>query len=407
MTNFADFQIGLYFAGLGGAVPEYPLTFAGLEAAAKEKMEHRLFDYVAGGAGDEHTQRGNVDAFGRWGILPRMLSGAAERDLSIELFGHTLPTPIFMAPIGVLGVMTDDEHGDLATAAASAASGVPMVASTLMQDPMEQVGAALGDTPGFFQLYTPNDRELAESFVRRAEASGFRGIVVTLDTWTLGYRPRDLQHATFPQLRGSCLANYTSDPVFRDKLAVPPEEDPGAAAIQWALTFGNPTLTWDDLAWLRGLTELPLLLKGICHPDDVRRAKDAGVDGIYCSNHGGRQVASAPAIDLLPAVVDAAEGMPVLFDSGVRSGARRRQGARARRHSRGHRPAVRVRRGARRHRRHRVRAVLPARRDRPDHGAQRLREHRRAHPRHPDSLLTSAISASGRMSGNSCDTWCT
>ncbi|MET0953811.1 MAG: alpha-hydroxy-acid oxidizing protein, partial [Aeromicrobium sp.] len=315
------FQIGLYFAGLGGDVPPYPLTFAGLEAAAQEKMEHRLFDYVAGGAGDEHTQRGNVAAFERWGILPRMLAGAAERDLSVDLLGHHLPTPVFLAPIGVIGVMTDDEHGDLATAAASASSGVPMVASTLMQDPMEDVAAALGDTPGFFQLYTPNDREVAESFVRRAEAAGYAGIVVTLDTWTLGYRPRDLQHGTFPQLRGYCLANYFTDPVFRSRLAATPEDDPGAATIHWAMSFGNPTLTWDDLAWLRGLTKLPLLLKGIGHPDDVRRAKDAGVDGIYCSNHGGRQVASAPAIDLLPAVVDAADGLPVLFDSGVRSGA--------------------------------------------------------------------------------------
>lgn len=321
VANFADFQIGLYFAGLGGQLPPYPLTFAGLEAAAKEKMEHRLFDYVAGGAGDEHTQRHNVEAFERWGVLPRMLSGAAERDLSIDLFGHRLPAPVFLAPIGVLGVMTDDEHGDLAAAAAAASSGVPMVASTLMQDPMEDVAAALGGTPGFFQLYTPNDREVAESLVRRAETAGYRGIVVTLDTWTLGYRPRDLQHATFPQLRGACLANYFSDPVFRSRLAVPPEEDPGAATLHWAMSFGNPTLSWDDLAWLRGLTDLPLLLKGICHPDDVRRAKDGGVDSIYCSNHGGRQAASAPALELLPAVVDAAEGTPVLFDSGVRSGA--------------------------------------------------------------------------------------
>ncbi|WP_395693411.1 alpha-hydroxy-acid oxidizing protein [Nocardioides sp.] len=321
MANFADFQLDLYFAGLAGGLPPYPLTFAGLEAAAREKMEPRLWDYVAGGAGDEHTQRSNVEAFGRWGILPRMLAGAAERDLGLELFGHALPAPVFLAPIGVLGVMTDDEHGDVAAAAASAATGIPMVASTLMQDPLEEVAAALGDTPGFFQLYTPNDRELAESFVRRAEAAGFQGIVVTLDTWTLGYRPRDLQHATFPQLRGYCLANYFSDPVFRSKLAAPPEEDPGAATMAWAFTFGNPGLSWDDLAWLRGLTDLPLLLKGICHPDDVRRAKDGGVDGIYCSNHGGRQAASAPALDLLPAVVDAAEGMPVLFDSGVRSGA--------------------------------------------------------------------------------------
>ena len=118
MANYADFQIGLYFAGLGGELPAYPLTFAGLEAAAREKMEHRLWDYVAGGAGDEHTQRANVEAFGHWGILPRMLAGAAERDISVELFGHTLPTPLLMSPIGVLGVMTDDEHGDLAAAGA-------------------------------------------------------------------------------------------------------------------------------------------------------------------------------------------------------------------------------------------------------------------------------------------------
>src|SRR4051794_6423354 len=320
VPNFADFQTGIYLSGLGGEVPAFPLTFTGLEAAAQAKLEHRLFDYVSGGAGDEHTQRGNVAAFERWGILPRMLSGAADRDLTVTVFGRTWPAPVFLAPIGVLGVMTDDEHGDLAVAAAAAHSGVPMVASTLMQDPMEEVAAALGETPGFFQLYTPNDRELAESFVRRAEAAGLTGIVVPLDTWSLGYRPRDLQHGTFPQLRGYCLANYFSDPVFRSRLAAPPEDDPGAATVQWALTFGNPSLTWADLAWLRGLTELPLLLKGICHPDDVRQALDAGVDGIYCSNHGGRQAASAPALDLLPAVVDASEGLPVLFDSGVRSG---------------------------------------------------------------------------------------
>ena len=320
MANFSDFQLGIYFAGLTGAKPELPVSFRALEERAEQEMETELWDYVAGGAGDEHTQRGNVTAFERWGVLPRMLSGAAERDLSVELFGMSLPSPVFLCPIGVIGICTEDQHGDVATAQAAATTGVPMVASTLMQDPMEDVASALGETPGFFQLYTPNDRELAESFVQRAEAAGYRGIVVTLDTWSLGYRPRDLQHGIFPQLRGLCLANYASDPVFRSKLPGPPEENPDAVVQNWALTFGNPALDWDDLAWLRGLTDLPLLLKGICHPDDVRRAKDAGVDGIYCSNHGGRQAASAPALDLLPAVVDAAEGMPVLFDSGVRSG---------------------------------------------------------------------------------------
>ena len=320
MPNFSDFQLGLYFNGLSGAKPDHPLTYDELVAAAEARLDPQLFDYVAGGAGDEATQDANVAAFARWGIWPRMLSGAAQRDLSVDLFGHRFASPLLLAPIGVIGLVTDDGHGDLATARAAATTGVPMVASTLSEDPLEAVADASGGTPAFFQLYTPNDREVAESLVRRAEAAGYAGIVVTLDTWTLGYRPRDLQHATFPQLRGLCLANYTSDPVFRSRLAVPPEEDPGAATMAWVSMFGNPGLSWDDLAWLRGLTDLPLLLKGICHPDDVRTARDGGVDGIWCSNHGGRQAASAPALDMLPAVVDAAQGLPVVFDSGVRSG---------------------------------------------------------------------------------------
>jgi lactate 2-monooxygenase len=197
-----------------------------------------------------------------------------------------------------------------------------MVASTLMQDPLEDVAAALGDTPGWFQLYPPSDREVCESFVRRAESAGYEAIVVTLDTLTLGWRPRDLTIASFPQLTGLCLANYFTDPVFRSRLAAPPEEDPEAATGLWALTFGNPGLDWDDLAWLRSLTSLPMLLKGVCHPDDARRAVDAGVDGVYCSTHGGRQAnGGLPALVALPQVVDAVgDAVPVVFDSGVRSG---------------------------------------------------------------------------------------
>jgi lactate 2-monooxygenase len=198
---------------------------------------------------------------------------------------------------------------------------VPMIASTLSVDPLEQVAAEFGDTPGFFQLYTPTDRELAASLVHRAEQAGYRAIVVTLDTWITGWRPRDLATGNFPQLRGHCLANYTSDPVFRARLQRTPEEDPQSAVLLWTQLFGNP-LTWDDLPWLRSLTDLPLIVKGICHPEDARRAKDAGVDGIYCSNHGGRQAnGGLPALDALPAVVEAADGLPVLFDSGIRSGA--------------------------------------------------------------------------------------
>ncbi|WP_216902403.1 alpha-hydroxy-acid oxidizing protein [Nocardia alni] len=318
---FGDYQNEIYFNGLRGIVSVLPVGAAELEERAQAALPPSVWSYVAGGAGDEYTQRANVTAFERWGLVPRMFVGAKERDLSVDVFGVRLPTPVFMAPIGVIGLCAQDGHGDLATARAAARTGVPMVASTLSVDPMEQVAAEFGDTPGFFQLYTPTDRDLAASLVHRAEQAGYKGIVVTLDTWVTGWRPRDLATGNFPQLRGHCLSNYFSDPVFRASLAATPEQDSQSAILRWVQTFGNP-LTWDDLPWLRSLTELPLIVKGICHPEDVRRAKDGGVDGIYCSNHGGRQAnGGLPALDALPGVVAAADGLPVLFDSGIRSGA--------------------------------------------------------------------------------------
>ncbi|MER5183999.1 alpha-hydroxy-acid oxidizing protein [Streptomyces sp. NPDC002896] len=319
--GFADYQSEIYLGGLGGVLPAFPMEFSELEAKAQAALPPSVWSYVAGGAGDEHTQRANVAAFARWGLIPRMFVGASQRDLTVELFGMTLPSPVFLAPIGVIGLCAQDGHGDLATARAAARTGVPMVASTLSVDPLERVADELGDTPGFFQLYTPTDRGLAESLVHRAELAGYKGIVVTLDTWITGWRPRDLASSNFPQLRGHCLANYTSDPAFRAALSRSPEEDPQGAVLHWTQVFGNP-LTWEDLDWLRSLTDLPLIVKGICHPEDARRARDRGVDAIYCSNHGGRQAnGGLPALNVLPAVVDAADGLPVLFDSGVRSGA--------------------------------------------------------------------------------------
>ncbi|MGB6581596.1 MAG: alpha-hydroxy-acid oxidizing protein, partial [Streptosporangiaceae bacterium] len=316
-----DYQLEIYGAGLQGVLPQFPMAFAELEARAEQALSPSVLSYVAGGAGSEHTQRANVSAFRQWGLIPRMFVGATQRDLSVELFGMRLPSPLLMAPIGVIGLCAQDGHGDLATAAAAARTGVPMIASTLSVDPLEDVAGQFGGTPGFFQLYTPTDRDLAASLVSRAEAAGYRGIVVTLDTWLTGWRPRDLAASNFPQLRGHCLANYFTDPVFRALLGQDPADDAATTIGTWARLFGNP-LTWDDLPWLRSLTTLPLLVKGICHPDDARRAKDGGVDGIYCSTHGGRQAdGGLPALDCLPAVVDAADGLPVIFDSGIRSGA--------------------------------------------------------------------------------------
>src|SRR5271168_408585 len=310
----------IYGDGLRGKLPRFPVDYASLERAAIEALPSWVYSYVAYGAGDGNTQRANVDAFSRYGIVPRMLVGATERDLSVSLFDMKLPTPLFMPPVGVVGVCSQDLHGDIQAAQASAQTGVPMVASTLTQDRMEDVVPHAGNTPNIFQLYTPTDRDLAASFLHRAEQSGYKAVAVTLDTWITGWRPHDLNTANFPQLRGYCLQNYFTDEVFRARLAEPPEEDPVAAALEWASVFGHP-VRWEDLGWLRESTKLPMLLKGILHPDDVRKARDHGIDGIYCSNHGGRQAnGGLPSLHALPAVVEAADGMPVLFDSGVRSG---------------------------------------------------------------------------------------
>jgi lactate 2-monooxygenase len=317
---FGDYQIELYLGALSGVLPAHPFDYAALEAAAVAVLPPELKTYVAGGSGNEATQRANAEAFDRYALVPRMLRASAERDLSVELFGRRISSPLMMAPVGVLGICSADQHGDIHAAEAAAQTGVPFIGSTLMSDPLEDVAAAAGDAPKWFQLYTPKNRELAASLVQRAERAGYEAIVVTLDTWVPGWRPRDLASGNFPQLRGKALANYTSDPVFGEMTG--PNPDPGTVVMTWVGTFGHP-VTWDDLPWLRSLTDLPILVKGVCHADDARRALDEGVDGIYCSNHGGRQAnGGGAALDWLPDVAAAVDGRaPVVFDSGVRSGA--------------------------------------------------------------------------------------
>ncbi len=320
MPNYGAYQNEIYGAGLRGVLPKLPVDYATLVARAESAMPPAVLNYVQGGCGDELTQNRNRTAFDHWGMVPRMMVDASVRDLAIELFGMTLPTPLFMAPIGVTGICTQDGHGDIAAAQAAAVTGVPLCASTLANDPLEDVLKASGDTPGMFQLYTPRDKDLAVSLVSRAEAAGYKAIVVTLDTWVTGWRPRDLNTGNFPQLRGAVLENYFVDPVFQKLLGKPVAENLPEAIGLWSQLFGK-VLTWDDLAWLKSLTKLPIVLKGICHADDARRAIDGGADGLYCSNHGGRQAnGGIAAIDMLPDVVAAAGSVPVLFDSGIRSG---------------------------------------------------------------------------------------
>jgi L-lactate dehydrogenase (cytochrome) len=321
MADPADYYREIYLRGLGGETPAIPVSVAELEERAVAAMEPKAAAYVCAGAGSEETIRANREAFSRRRIVPRMLRDVASRDLSTTVLGTQMPAPLLLAPIGVQKVVHTD--GELATARAAAAVGVPMIASTASHFSLEEIAAAGGEAPRWFQLYWPNDPGLARSLVERAEAAGYGAIVLTVDTFIPGWKPRDLQQAWLPFLNGMGVANYNQDPVFRAALEKTPEEDPGMATGHFLGVQANPSLSWDDLAQLREMTSLPIVVKGIQHVEDAREAARRGLDGIVVSNHGGRQVDGAVAsLDALPAIAEAVgDDLTVLFDSGVRSGA--------------------------------------------------------------------------------------
>jgi lactate 2-monooxygenase len=291
------------------------------ERKAEAALAPGPFGYIAGGAGSESTVRANRDAFERYRLRPRMLAGNAQRDLSVEVLGTRSPVPFLLAPIGVLSIAHPD--GELAAARAAAALGVPFILSTAASHSIEEVAEAGGVAPRWFQLYWVRDQEITGSLVDRAATAGYSAIVVTLDTLTLGWRPRDLRNAYLPFITGEGCAQFFSDPVFRSRLAKPPDEDVIGAAVAMLSTFPNLGLTWADLAWLRDRTRLPLLVKGVLTAEDARRALEAGVGGIVVSNHGGRQVDGAVAsLDALVEVRAAVGGeATVLMDGGIRGGA--------------------------------------------------------------------------------------
>jgi lactate 2-monooxygenase len=320
-TDFASFQYEIYAGGLIDQRPALPIGAAQLQERAREVMTPEAYGYVAGGAGAERTMQANLDAFERRRIVPRMLRDVSVRDLGCTVLGTSMPAPLLLAPVGVQSIAHPE--AELASARAAAAHGVPYILSTAASHSIEQVAEAMGEASRWYQLYWPRERALAASFVERAERAGYGAIVLTLDTWFLGWRPRDLGHAYLPFLKGEGVANYFSDPVFRGALERSPEEDIGAAIGHWAYQFANPTVSWADLGWLRAQTDLPIVLKGIVHAEDARRALEAGVDGLVVSNHGGRQVdGSIGALDALPAIRAAVgDELRLLFDSGVRTGA--------------------------------------------------------------------------------------
>lgn len=350
-----DWQKEIYLNGFAGKQPVAKISFQKLEQEARQKMSEQAFAYIAGGAGNESTMSGNLAAFEKWKIVPRMLRNVSERDTSIELFGQKLPTPFFLSPVGVLEMV--HAEADLAVAKAASSLGMPFIFSNQASKPMEQCAAAMGDDPRWFQLYWSKSNELVQSFIQRAERCGCSALVVTLDTTMLGWRTRDLDLAYLPFLEGKGIAQYTSDPVFQKLLDEPDDSEPvkrkvTLQSLQGLITmtknypgnnffkklasgrplkavrkfvsiYSNPATTWDDLTWLRQQTKLPILLKGILHPDDARKAMDAGMNGIIVSNHGGRQVdGSIATLDTLPKIVEVVQDkIPVLLDSGIRGGA--------------------------------------------------------------------------------------
>ena len=291
------------------------------ESRAKAVLEPGPFDYIAGGAGGESTMQANRDAFTRWRLRPAMLAGNQQRDLHVSVLGTSSPAPYFLAPVGVLAAARPD--GDLSVARAAAVAGVPWVVSTAASTPMETIADAMGAAPRWYQLYWVNDREVVTSLVQRAEAAGYAAIVLTLDTLQLGWRVRDLRNRYLPFILGEGIGQFSSDPVFRSRLSVSPEEDPRGAGAAMVGMFSNLGLRWDDLSWLRERTRLPLLAKGVLRGDDARRVLDAGFQGVIVSNHGGRQVDGAiAALDALVEVRDAlGADAVVLMDSGIRRGA--------------------------------------------------------------------------------------
>jgi lactate 2-monooxygenase len=332
-VGFNTFQYGIYFSGLSGQLPELPVTYERLREDAREVLPREADAYVAGSAGSESTEAANRQAFRAHRLVPRMLRDVAERDLSIELLGRTHPTPLMLAPVGVLSIVHDE--AERAVAQGAGALEVPFALSTVASVPLEEVAEAAGDGTRWFQLYWPSEDAITDSMIRRAADAGYEAVVVTLDTRLLAWRPRDLATAYLPFLRAEGLANYLTDPAFLAGLpdggeAVGSEgwrsmtdETRQQAVLRWISVFSDTGQTWQHLRALIERSPLPIIVKGIQHPEDARLAVEAGVAGVIVSNHGGRQVDGAVAsLAALPEVVEVVGGaVPVLFDSGVRSGA--------------------------------------------------------------------------------------
>lgn len=318
--DHSTYQAELYFQATAGEHPDLPFVPDRLERAGLAALPEDVAEYVAGGAGAERTVHANREAFDRWRLVARhMHTDISTRDLSVELFGRTLQTPLMLAPIGVLGSFV--QGGERMVAQVCADLGVPWVVPTLSSASLEEVAEVMGDAPRLFQLYWQRDPDVTASFVRRAEESGAAAVVLTIDTQVPSWRPRDLVHGYHPLLGGEGIANHLADPAFQAQRD--PNADDEYIRFEAAGMMGDPSRTWTDVAELCESTALPVVVKGVQHPDDVKAALDAGVSGIGVSNHGGRQLDGAiGSLDALPGIARAVDGrVPIIFDSGIRTGA--------------------------------------------------------------------------------------
>ncbi|KAL2871499.1 lactate 2-monooxygenase [Aspergillus lucknowensis] len=324
--NYGEYQTEIYGQGaLLGLKPNVTTDPRLLEEQARKTLSSRSYNYVAGGAGEKATMDSNRLAFRQWKLIPKMLRKMDNQDLSVNIFGQKYPTPLVMAPVGVQSLFHEDRETGLAEVCTEV--GVPYTLSTASTSSIEDVANASGEGRRWFQLYWPGDDEITLSLLKRAKDGGFSVLVVTLDTWSLAWRPADLDNAYIPFIRGVGNQVGFSDPVFRKKFETETgsrvEEDIVGASRAWiANVLSTAHHTWDQISFLRKNWDGPLVLKGIQHVDDARLAVEAGCDGIVVSNHGGRQLDGAVgSLEVLPEIVDAVgDKLTVLFDSGIRTG---------------------------------------------------------------------------------------
>lgn len=284
-----------------------------LEDLARAKIPRPAFDYIAGGADDEVSLRRNREAYGKWALRPRVLVDVSSCDPSTTIVGQRISMPILVAPTAFHGLVHPD--GEIGTACGAAAAGTIMVVSAIATRTLEEIAAAI-PAPRWFQLYVWKDRRVTAELVKRATKAGYRAICLTVDTPLLGRREKD-ERNSFTLPPGIGIANVR--PAGLDGM---PDSEHGSAFAKYVKEMLDPAVTWRDLAWLRSLTSLPIVVKGIMTVEDAKIAVEHGVEGIVVSNHGGRQLDSTPAtLDVLPEIVDAVRGrLEVFMDGGIRRG---------------------------------------------------------------------------------------